>query len=232
LFTTVALLPLTWWKNSQKLKQGTTDSSALSVKTPVVNKNQRQTEKQQLIRQMSEPFDPSWRDKILSSSEECLGYLKDLQDIVNDNIDFIDFTQTDTKTSCPLGARFHDEEAAKEYLKVLLKLENLIRPDIKLKLKPSEDPQEFLRLRFQNLTELVEDAFKVLDNQGKITADTKATLNQALDFAGDFEVVRLSGGLNEACLENMLNILQESPETTKSKKIPDNTQFLLIDGDT
>ena len=97
------------------------------------NNSPTQPSKNQLqLQRMSKPLtDPAWQYKILNSPRDCLNYLEELRDIVNDNPDFIDHKQIDEEGN-PLGARFYDKNAANQYLEVLVKLEKFLRPDKRL----------------------------------------------------------------------------------------------------
>jgi hypothetical protein len=150
--------------------------------------------------------DSTWQDRILNSHEDCLKYLEKLGDIVNDNIDF---TKLDEKGGLA-GPRFSDEDAAKEYLKVSIELEKILRPDRRSngRILTKHQEQKFLQERFGALTDLLEMTVEVLHNDGKISDEAKGKFSEIVEIMGDFEIVRGTDGLNKECLKDMLTILK------------------------
>ena len=122
-------------------------------------------------------------------------------------IEFIDHSQFDLKAWSTIGARFYDEAAAKKYLKTLVALEKLIRPQMRLAL--TGDPQDFLEKRFNALEDLLQTTGKVLHDNKKISDDFANRLSGLVEIASDFDVVRRTGGLDEKCLKDMLTILRK-----------------------
>ena len=70
------------------------------------------------------------------------------------------------------------------------------------------DQQKVLTENFFALTDLLQLTVDILHNNGKISDDLANTFSKLVEISGDFEVVRMTDGLDDKCLkDDMLKIL-------------------------